>query len=360
MFDSRLATPIAWACRPIEKRRLGGWMRLSMKLGLVALMLLIAPAAWADPLVIRVGWSTMPGHMIPVLFSKPEILKHYGVTYTVQPIAFRGSSPQITALAAREVDLIASSPATLALSVVNARLDMRVVADIIQDGVPGYHTETFMVRSDSGIDKVTDLKGKRLGTNAVGSASDTAMRAMLAKSGLGEKRDTVTIEAAFPALPVMLEEKKVDLAAILLPELLTMEKEPAYKPLFTARDAWGPTDLVFLAGRSEFLDKNRAAVADFIEDYVRAMRWFEAPANHAEAVGIVARYMKEDPAQLDYLFTKQDYYRDPFSRPNIPNLQSAIDQSKSLGVIPATIKVLPKYYDGSFLDEAQKRIETAP
>jgi hypothetical protein len=29
-------------------------------------------------------------------------------------------------------------------------------------------------------------------------------------------------------------------------------------------------------------------------------------------------------------------------------------------VIPATIKVLPKYYDGSFLDEAQKRIETAP
>ena len=98
---------------------------------------------------------------------------------------------------------------------------------------------------------------------------------------------------------------------------------------------------MFLAGRSDFLVKNHAAVEDMIEDYVRAMRWFQAPANHDEAVGIVARFMKGDPAQLGYLFTKNDYYRDPFARPNIANLQNAIDQSKSLGVIPATIQVAP-------------------
>ncbi len=49
--------------------------------------------AKADPVKIRIGWSTMPGHMIPVLYSKPEILKHYGKSYTVEPIRFRGSSP---------------------------------------------------------------------------------------------------------------------------------------------------------------------------------------------------------------------------------------------------------------------------
>ncbi len=96
---------------------------------------LVTGVASAEPLNIRVGWSTMPGHMIPVLFSKPEILKHYGSELRREPIAFRGSSPQITAMAAREVDLVAYSPATLALTVVNAHLDTKVIADIIQDGV---------------------------------------------------------------------------------------------------------------------------------------------------------------------------------------------------------------------------------
>ena len=46
--------------------------------GLAAMVagLLSAGAALAEPVKIRIGWSTMPGHMIPVLFSKPAILKH--------------------------------------------------------------------------------------------------------------------------------------------------------------------------------------------------------------------------------------------------------------------------------------------
>ncbi len=62
----------------------------------------IGPSADAEPVKIRIGWSTMPGHLIPVLYSKPDILRHYGKSYTVEPIRFRGSSPQITAMAAGE------------------------------------------------------------------------------------------------------------------------------------------------------------------------------------------------------------------------------------------------------------------
>lgn len=336
-----------------------GLLSLLLRLPLLATLLLITPAA-ADPLTIRVGWSTMPGHLIPVLFSKPEVLRHYGKSYRVEPIAFRGSSPQITALAAREVDLIASAPSTLALAVANARIDMRVVLDLIQDGVAGYHSETFFVRSDSGIKSPADLKGKRVGTNAVGSASDTAMRAVLAKAGLDPRRDVASIEAAFPAMPSLLEEKKVDLAVVLLPRMLEMEKDPAYTALFRARDAWGSSDLVFLAGRAEFLDANRAAVADFVEDTVRALRWFEDPAHHDEAVAIVARFMKVEPSELSYLFTHEDYFRDPWARPDVPSIQKVIDVSKQLGVLPATVQVAPNHVDTALLDEAQRRIEAAP
>ena len=326
---------------------------------LVGLLTWVAPA-FADPLTIRVGWSSMPGHMIPVLFSKPDILKHYGKSYVVQPIAFRGSSPQITAMAAREVDLVAYSPATLALTVLNAHLDTKVLADMLQDGVPGYHSETYLVRADSGITTVADLKGKRVGTNAVGSASDTAMRAMLKRSGLSDPRDFTSIEAAFPSLPALLESKKVDMSVVLLPQVLDLLKSGQDRVLFTAVDAWGPAQLVFLAGRADFLSRNHDAMMDFMEDYVRAWRWFMDPANHAAAVKIVADYMKVPASSLDYLFTKNDYYRDPFMRPNIDTLQNAINVSKELGVIPTAITVAPRSVDLSFVAEAQKRIEAAP
>src|SRR5262249_57803472 len=68
---------------------------------LIATALITGTALAQEPLKIRIGWSTMPGHMIPVLYSKPEILKYYGKSYTVEPILFRGSTPQLTAMAAR-------------------------------------------------------------------------------------------------------------------------------------------------------------------------------------------------------------------------------------------------------------------
>ena len=331
-----------------------------MSLLLAGLLVAWVLPARADPLNIRVGWSTMPGHMIPVLFSKPEILKHYGKTYTVQPINFRGSSPQITAMAAREVDLVAYSPATLALTVLNAHLDTKVLADMLQDGVPGYHSETFLVRADSGINSVADLKGKKVGTNAVGSASDTAMRAMMKRSGLSDPRDFTSIEAAFPSLPALLDSGKVDMSVALLPQNLEMVRSGKYRLLFSASDAWGQTQLVFLAGRADFVSRNHDAMNDFMEDYVRAWRWFLDPAHHAEAVKIVSDYMKVPEADLQYLFTKDDYFRDPFMHANIPALQNAINVSKDLGVIPNTITVAPRYVDNSFVDEAKKRIEAAP
>ena len=52
------------------------------------------------------------------------------------------------------------------------------------------------MRKDSGINKVEDLKGKVIGTNGGGSAVDVAMRAMLQKHGLEDKRDYTMLEGA--------------------------------------------------------------------------------------------------------------------------------------------------------------------
>ncbi|MCS0496270.1 ABC transporter substrate-binding protein [Ancylobacter sp. MQZ15Z-1] len=313
--------------------------------------------ASADPVKIRIGWSTMPGHLIPVLYSKPDILKHYGKSYTVEPIRFRGSSPQITAMAAGEIDMAAFGPLVLALAVTNAHLDVKVVADIIQDGVNGSHSETFLVRADSGIEKVTDMKGKRVGTNAIGSASDTAMRAMFRKNKMQDKRDFTMVEVAFPNIPAMLDEGKIDLGTVLQPMSKQLLDTGKYKVLFTSSDAMGPSQLVFLAANGKFLDANRAALMDFFEDHVRAVRWFTDPKNRKEAIKIIADFMQQPPDSLSYLFTKEDYYRDPFMAPNVKSIQDSIDIAVDLGLAPRGIQVSPEHVDLSFVKEAQKRIE---
>ena len=62
---------------------------------------------------------------------------------------------------ANEVDIALLAYSSLALAIQNAGMeDLRVIADEAQEGVDGYYTSPFMVRKDSGIDKVEDVKGK--------------------------------------------------------------------------------------------------------------------------------------------------------------------------------------------------------
>ena len=332
--------------------------------GAAGVVAIAAPATIAragdGPVKVRIGWSTMPGHLIPVLYKNPDRLKHYGKSYTVETISFRGSSPQIAAMAAGEIDMGAFGALVLALSVNNARIDTKAVADIIQDGVDGYHSETFMVRADSEIKTVADLKGKRIGTNAIGSASDTAMRAMLEKHDLRDKRDVTVVEASFPNIPPMIEAEKLDMGAVLQPFSDEYLRNGKFKTLFTAKDAIGPSQLVTLCANGMFLRQNREQLMDFFEDHVRSVRWFTDPNNHTEAVQIIAKFMQQPPEMLDYIFTKRDYYRDPYMVPNLQHLQGGIGLAVKLGFANKGIKVEPDHADMSFVNEAKRRIEASP
>ena len=61
------------------------WRRVELVAATMVALIVAMSAQAQEPLKIRIGWAQMPGHMIPVLYSKPEILKHYGKSYTVEP-----------------------------------------------------------------------------------------------------------------------------------------------------------------------------------------------------------------------------------------------------------------------------------
>ena len=312
----------------------------------------------ADPLKIRLAWAVVPSELSPILFVKPGIARHVGLTYTVEPIHFAAAPLMITALATGEVDVAPFSYSTIPNAVQNAGLaDLRIIADEFQDGVEGYYTNQFMVRKDSSIGAVDDLKGKIAATNGAGSPVDIALRSMLRKHNLQEPRDVTMFEVQLPNMKAVLTERKADLIMAVLPFAVDPGLLEIGRTLFTQREAVGITQMIAWGVHAGFLQKNRGAMVDFMEDVLRVTRWYIDPANHDEVVEIVAQFTKRPSALFaSWLFTKNDYYRDPNGEPNLDVLQRNINAMRALGLTKADLDVR-NYVDLSIVREAGQRLK---
>jgi len=311
----------------------------------------------AEPVKIRMSWVAPLANWGSIVLYKKDLMKHLGKSYTLEAVHFNGTPPEITALANNELEVASLAYSSLAIAIDNAGLDdLRVIADEFQDGVPGYFTEQYYVRKDSGIDKVEQLKGKVVATNAGGSAVDVAIRAMLKKHGLEDKRDYTTIEAPLPTMPAVLLEKKADLVPAVLPFALNPKLKEGGKVLFTQDQALGKTEMIVFAVRKSFIDKHRAALVDYMEDLLRVVQWYIDPKNHDAAAEIASTLTKAPKERFGWLFTKQDNYRDPNMLPDLDALQRNVDTVRDLGFVKKHIDI-KKYADLSIVQEAAKRLK---
>ena len=311
----------------------------------------------ADPVKIRLSWVAPVSNWGSILLEKKDLAKHLGKSYTLETIRFAGTPPLVTALAAGEIEIANFTFSTLPIAIQNAGIsDLVVIADEFQDGVEGWYSNEFSVLKDGPIKKIADLKGKAVATNAAGSAVDVAMRAMLRKNGLEDKRDYTVVEAPFPAMRAMLADKKVDLITAVRPFSLDPELKKISSPLFTTRDAVGATQFSMWTVRKSFLDKNRAAMQDFMEDSLRIVKWYLDPKNAKEVAEIASRVTKQPPERFGWLFTKEDNYRDPDMKPNLVALQANMDTMKQLGFVKDSLDI-KKHSDLSLIEEANKRLK---
>ena len=333
----------------------------SLKAMLASLAMVTALGAGAaqaaDPVKIRLSWVAPVSNWGSILLEKKDLAKHLGKSYTLETIRFAGTPPLVTALAAGEIEIANFTFSTLPIAIQNAGIsDLVVIADEFQDGVEGWYSNEFSVLKGGPIKKIADLKGKAVATNAAGSAVDVAMRAMLRKNGLEDKRDYTVVEAPFPAMRAMLADKKVDLITAVRPFSLDPELKKISSPLFTTRDAVGATQFSMWTVRKSFLDKNRAAMQDFMEDSLRIVKWYLDPKNAKEVAEIASRVTKQPPERFGWLFTKEDNYRDPDMKPNLVALQANMDTMKQLGFVKDSLDI-KKHSDLSLIEEANKRLK---
>ncbi len=324
----------------------------------LAMLLVACGSAVADPVKIRLGIVPAPSSLVPVIFGTPDIAKHAGQSYVLEPVMFQGSPVQITALQADQIDIASLGFSTLSVAVENAGMkDIRVIADEVQLGVPGYGGTSYMVLKDGPVKKIEDLKGKVIATNAIGGALDMVAKSMFFKHGLSDKRDFTTVEAAFPNMKSVLLERKVDFIVSIEPFVEDADLQAKARELFPTADAMGPVGLTFWTARTGYLEKNRAAMVDLVEDYIRALRWAWDPANHAEAVKRVAAATKQPAERLDaYIFTHKDNYQSLDGQPDLKAIAANIHAQKELGLAKADLDVAA-YADLTLAQEAVKRLK---
>jgi NitT/TauT family transport system substrate-binding protein len=333
-------------------------MRRAIAAALIAVLCCgTAAPAVSEPVKIRIGWVVVPAELTPIMFAHPGIAKHANESYVLELTHFAGSSLDLTAFASNNLDISGIGFGALDSAIEGAKIgDLLVIADGAQDSVEGWHTNPYLVLRDSPIRKVTDLKGKILAANAIGSTSDIGQRAMLRRNGMDDRKDVTTIEVRFPNMKAMLLDGKVDMIAPVPPFDMDPDLRAATRVLFTQRDSLGRTQVSAVVVHGDFVKQHRAAVVDFLEDSMRATRWYLDPANHKEAVQIVADFLKRPPAAFDsWLFTRQDQYRDPGLLLDVEVVKNNLNLARSLGFVKSDIDI-ERYVDLSLVRDAGARL----
>jgi NitT/TauT family transport system substrate-binding protein len=331
--------------------------RHALQLGAAgAAVSILTTRASAAPVKIRyaTGGGIGPNEMETIIFldyMKQNVLKHYGRSYELEMTFTRGTPEAATLLAAGQADLGTLAFSTFATAIAKNAVPggLTIIADNYQDGHPGNATNTFFVLKDSPINTIADLKGKKVGINAYGSAVDLLLRVVLKKKGMDPKRDVQIVEINFPNMAAAIREKRIDCGVLVIPFLAVEVPKGDLRTLITWDDAFGPSSVIFQVAATSFLNANKEAVRGFLADYVIGLNWYYDKANRAKALELVSGLTKSPVEVLDgYFATGKDYYRDPNGCVPAIAVQSPIDAMVAEGLIPEKLDAA-KYLDLSLL-----------
>ncbi len=291
------------------------------------------PEANAAPVNIRyaTGGGIGPNEIETVIwldYLKENVLKNYGKVYTLDMTFTRGSPEAAQLLAAGQVDIATLSSPAFAVAIVKDAVPdgISIIADIFQDGHPGFASNTFFVRKDSPIKTVADLKGRKIAVNAFGSAVDLVLRVALKRAGLDPRRDVQIVEVTFANIASAIREARVDCGVLVIPFMPAERPKGDLRPLFTTGDTLGPSSVVFQVAADRFIREQPDALRGFLDDFVQGLAWYYDPANREKALDLVAGFTKSPRDVLDsYFITSRDYYRDPNGCLSVDAVQKPID-----------------------------------
>ena len=152
--------------------------------------------------------------------------------------------------------------------------------------------QTVIVRKDSPIKTIADLRGKKLGVWSTGAGAFKAARvAIMDAAGIDIVKDTKMVQVAAPALFKLLATGQVDAMINLSSFTIEAASQPdKFRSIFSPNDYWKKKTgypIVFsgpLVAWKSWIDENPARAKNFAQAVEESFRWLRKPENLDAAV----------------------------------------------------------------------------
>ena len=236
----------------------------------------------AQPIALRLGISPNLAHAPGLIAMERGFLAaRLRLETGLDVRTYNADQEAAEAILAGEIDVsyLGSGGAILAFARSNGKA-LRVIAGSAIGGA------AFIVGADSGIQKATDLVGKRLATPQIGDTQDVALRTYLRINGLRAKEQGGTVDVlpiGNPNVLKLLQRGEIQGAWAPEPWATRLVQEGGGRILLEETALWTVSDLpaAVLVVRTDFWAKYPQTVQAVLEAHLDALVW--AGANPADA-----------------------------------------------------------------------------
>ena len=310
---------------------------------LAAVTLLIAVPGRADIAKIKLGYGGASAENLLLMLARPDLTPNQNKKYSIEAIRFEGTDKRFQAFEAGAVD-IAVMNGNGALFAAGEGSKFKMFASVTRESPRGANVN-FMVRSDSKINSVKDLKGKSIGIVSLSSNSQLQVQVMLERNGMGLD-DVKLVPLPFPAEYEALKSGLVDVGSFPQPYLAMAKHLGNVRTIFTAKDA-APyeEELLVLIAKDEYLKSNRPTVEAMLVDLIAATQYYIEHTQEARKALIDSKMVRIDP---DVFYEMEDPYHDPTLRIDVEGLKKMQDLQVKAGFQQARAD-LSQYVDLSYL-----------
>lgn len=322
--------------------RLAGFGRVCLVVWVANVALFAAPTAARCQTEIRYAAMPLISQAPIIIAQRRGFFTAENIKLTVTRVA---SGPQgLEAMMARSVDAAHISDTPMINALANG-IDIVVVAD--NGRITRQNTQSaILVKADSSIQTLADLKGKKIANLPPGTITDVQLRGMiLPKVGLRPGVDVTTISAGFPQMPGMLRSGTVDAILEVEPFVTMLTKSGEFRTISKLDDYIPEAGnyLSMITFRREYVVANRDTIRRFLRAYLKGVAVFQQDTDARVAAlnewaGIPADVGRDVPPitiSLD-------------GRINPDALVSVVKTLMDLNIIKKSVDVLP-HIDNSLL-----------
>lgn len=223
-----------------------------------------------SPTNIRFGHGSAAEEPFWLMVADGSTNQYENSWYTMEMFPFRGTGERLVAYQAGDLDAVIITPQAQITGTARGALNLYTIGTVMREAEPGFFSTAAVVREDSGIDSIADLKGATIAILDEGAQPDFIARQALESVGLDPVRDANFVVLPYPSQEEALRAGQIDVAIIPEP-FYGIALNNGAKHLFDASDITDfAYDLLTLSFDKDFVEANLGAVCAWAADFAAA------------------------------------------------------------------------------------------